>query len=83
MTGKKITIGKNFLGYAQKHSAMGTAKKPREGWKPVAGLTNKAAHSGSRHVLSDSGIRRSVEFGLRKTVKWYQKTLAAIDRKKS
>ena len=80
---ERIAIGKNFLGYAQKHSAMGAAKKPREGWKPVAGLTNKAAHSASRHVLSDSGIRRAVEFGLKKTVKWYQETLAAIDRKKS
>lgn len=67
----KINIGKNFLGYTQKHMGRGTATKPKNGWKPICGLTNKTAHSASSHILSGSGIRRSVDFGLKKAVKWY------------
>ena len=67
----KINIGKNFLGYTQKHAGRGTATKPANGWKPICGLSNKTAHSASPHVLSSNGMRRSVDFGLKKAVKWY------------
>jgi len=78
---EKINIGKNFLGYAQKHSGRGTATKPTNGWRPICGLTNHTAHSASKNVLSDAGMRRSVDFGLRKTVKWYEKAVKALDKK--
>lgn len=77
----KITIGKNFLNYAQKHKQWGDAKKPSNGWKPVAGITSKLAYSGNPRVLHRSGIDKAIKFGLSKTVKYYQKAIRAIDKK--
>lgn len=76
----KITIGKNFLGYTQKFMDKGTATKPKNGWKPICGLTNKTAHSASNHVLSSAGMRRSVDFGLKKAVKWYATAINAKNK---
>lgn len=77
----KITIGKNFLSYTQKHKQWGDAKKPSNGWKPVAGITNRLAYSGNPRVLHRSGIDKAIKFGLSKTVKYYQKAIRAIDKK--
>ena len=70
---QRITIGKNFLGYAQKHSRFGSARLNRSaGFKPVATLRNKARHSSSPNVLNPSEITKAVGFGLRKTISWYR-----------
>lgn len=70
---QRITIGKNFLSYAQKHGHLGNAKL-RGGtvFQPVADLENRAPHVSSPSVLSKSEIGVAVGFGLRKTIKWYQ-----------
>jgi len=78
---EKMSIGRNFLSYTQKHKRFGNSKKPVMGWKPVAKITNKLAYSGNSHVLQSSGITKSIQFGLKKTVTFYRKTLAVIDKK--
>lgn len=78
---EKVTIGKGFFSYARKHSKFGSAQKPRTGFRPQATINNKARHTGIEYVLKKTAIRKAVDFGLKKTVKWYQKTLNAIDKK--
>ena len=68
----KINIGKNFLGYAQKHSARGDAKATANPFNPIAFLRNKSAHSGKDYVLSQKEKDNAVGFGLRKTINWYR-----------
>lgn len=71
----RISIGKNFLGYAHKHGKFGSATKPIGGWKPKAEIFNRARHSGHANVLSQSSAKRAIEWGLKKTVTWYRSAL--------
>lgn len=77
--GEKITIGKNFLAWTQKHKSNGSATKPLAGFFPSTKLTNQAAHSSSPYVLPDSRAKRAIDWGLKKTVKWYRKALREKD----
>lgn len=77
----QIRIGKNFLGYAQKHSGLGAVRKKFGGFRPHADLVNKARHSGSRYVMKSSAVRRARLWGLRKTIKWYNRAAKeALDK---
>lgn len=78
----KINIGKNFLGYAQKHSAFGESKKPRDGFAPAAFVTNKASHISKDYVIPKSAYDKALGFGLRKTLNWYRSAIRALDKKK-
>jgi len=77
--GEKITIGKTFLSWTQKHTSMGAATRPMPGFFSSTRLTNKSAHSSSSYVLSEAKSKKAIDWGLKKTVKWYQKTLKAQD----
>ena len=77
----RISIGKNFLGYAQKHSKYGNATRPREGWSSFALLSNRAGHSASSHVLKRSHAQSAIDWGLKKTITWYRSALKRQDRK--
>jgi len=79
----KIQIGRNFLSYAQKHSAFGSCVKPANGFSPKAKLTNRAAHTSTDYVIKASAMNKAIRFGLSKTVKWYAAALRAIDKKNS
>lgn len=77
----RINIGKNFLGYAQKHADMGTAQATGSMFEPVAKLMNKSRHSGSGHVLTEAEKRKAIGFGFKKTLAWYRHAAkAAIDK---
>lgn len=78
----RVNIGKNFLGYAQKHSRFGSSTHPKEGFKPFAFVTNRSGHSSSYHVLTRGGIRRAEQFALKKTVQWYRRTLRGKNKKR-
>lgn len=69
----RINIGKNFLGYAQKHSRKGNAQKPISPFRPVATLNNTMRHSGKSNVISNGATAKAIGFGLRKTIQWYRK----------
>jgi hypothetical protein len=77
----RINIGKNFLGYAQKHSSFGKSTHPLPGWSPSAKLTNKASHVASNHVLKSAHITSAVQWGLRKTLSWYRAALRRQNQK--
>lgn len=77
----KQTIGRNFLSYTQKNQRFGSAQRPSEGFKPTAGISNNLSYSGESRVLSKTGINKAIQFGLKKTVAYYSKTLRAIDKK--
>lgn len=78
----KINIGKNFLGYAQKHSAFGDSKKPRDGFTPAAFVTNKASHISKDYVLKRSAYDKALKFGMKATLRWYAKAVRSLDKKK-
>jgi hypothetical protein len=77
----RITIGKNFLGYAHKHSKRGSARASGDNFKPIATLSNRSRHSGSGYVLSSAEKSKAVGFGLRKTITWYSRAAKrALDK---
>lgn len=71
----RISIGKNFLGYAQKHAHFGKAVKPRAGFFPKAELTNTARHTTSPWVMKPRDFKTAADWGLKKTVTWYRSAL--------
>jgi len=77
----RINIGKNYLGYAQKHARFGSAKKPRGGWKPFCEISNRVAHSGDKNVLTAAAPARAFSWSLKKTVKWYASALRRQNQK--
>jgi hypothetical protein len=76
----KETIGVGFLKYTQKHQHLGSSKRPKEGWRPAAGITSKVAYSGQ--VISSAGMKKAVNFGLSKALKQYKFAMKALDKKK-
>ncbi len=78
----RINIGKNYLGYAQKHAKFGKAKMDHGLVKPFAELTNTSRHSSSDYVLKRSTFGTASTWGLKKTISWYKKTLKTQDSKK-
>lgn len=77
----RINIGKNFLGYAQKHAEMGNAQATGSMFRPIAKLINRSRHSGSGYVLPDAEKRKAIGFGFKKTIAWYKRaTKTAIDK---
>lgn len=69
---QRINIGKGFLSYAQKHASRGTARASGNPFRPIAFLMNRARHSASGYVLSESEKNKALGFGLRKTISWYR-----------
>jgi hypothetical protein len=79
----RINIGRNFLGYAQKHSKFGSAKKPMNPFKPITELKNSVRHSSAASVLGSGASQKAIIFGLRKTTQWYRKAAkASLDNAK-
>jgi hypothetical protein len=77
----RIAIGKNFLGYAQRHSRFGSSTRPRSGWQPSAMLSNRARHSGVSYVLKKAHMRSAIDWGLKKTIQWYRSALRRQNQK--
>ena len=78
---EKITIGKNFMSFAQKHSHFGRATKPQSSFTPSSQISNTAKHTASSWVVKAGATTKAINFGLNKTVKWYQSALRAQDKK--
>jgi hypothetical protein len=76
----KITIGTNFMKYAQKHSGLGSAKPPSSGFKPFSQITNNSSYSSDPYVLRSSHIDAALNDGKKKALKWYQYALRLIDK---
>lgn len=70
---QKISIGKNFLGYAQKYSSLGNTSVKKKIFDCNAILNNDTKQSASGYVLRDNQKQKAVKTGLQKTIKWYEK----------
>jgi len=77
----KMTIGVNFLKYAQKHAHFGKSAAPAPGWTPKSRLTNSVRHTADRHVMGGDAFDKAQKYGLSKTLRWYKEALKAIDKK--
>lgn len=73
----RISIGKNYLGYAHKHARLGHGRLERGLLKPSAFLTNAARHVPSSHVLSKGAFASASKWGLVKTLTWYRRAMKA------
>jgi hypothetical protein len=80
---ERVMIGKNFLSYAQKHGGFGRAKKPINGWRPMAEISNAVSYSGDKQVLSNAAPAKAFAWSLKKTVKWYASSLRKLNNKKA
>lgn len=77
----QIKIGKNFLGYAQKHAKYGDARPPRGMLNPTAFLVNKVSHVGNPYVLKKGAIFNAIRWGAINTLKWYRAAARAALKK--
>ena len=76
----RLAIGRNFLGYAQRHAEKGTARATGSPFSPIAMLINKTRHSATGYVLADREKSKAIAFGFRKTLSWYRAaTRRALD----
>jgi hypothetical protein len=78
----RVTIGSNFMKYAQKHAGLGSAKRPIPGFKPFSQITNSTRYSSDPYVLRKSQIQSALNDGKRKTLNWYRYALRLIDKQK-
>lgn len=78
---RQISIGKNFLGWTQKHKGRGEAKRSGTMFRPSAELRNKAKHTSSSYVVKKGHMKKAVMMGGRKTLTWYRRAAkAALDK---
>lgn len=73
----RINIGRNFLGYTQKHSGKGFARLAGGLFRSSALLTNKARHTSSSHVVKNGAHQQAAARALRPTITSYRKALRA------
>lgn len=79
--GEKISIGKNFLSYAQKFARFGkVAMRGGILTKRFGILYNTAKHAGKKRVLTNTGIETAKNQASIAVVKWYK---AAIKSRKA
>jgi hypothetical protein len=77
---KRINIGKNYMGWAQKHADKGTATQTGR-FRAIANLISKARHTRSSYVLKKSKIKGAVQKGGRNTLRWYKRAAKkALDK---
>lgn len=70
---QQIQIGARYIAYAQKAAGgKGNAIAPKSGWNPTATLNNLVKHSSDTDVLRKGSIDRSIQWGLKNTLKWYR-----------
>lgn len=78
----RISIGRNFLGYAQKHARFGSATRPTDASRPMVSLINTVRHTSDNDVVAPTAERKAVSFGLTKTLQWYRKAARdSLDRR--
>lgn len=77
--GKAIRVGAG-MAFAKKHARFGSAQKPKR-TKPTAKMSNRVRHVASNYVLKKSASKKAIQEGLRKTVKYYQYAVRAMERK--
>lgn len=71
----RLTIGKNFLSYAQKHASKGRATEGGDNFMPHAILRNSVPYSSAKDVMSRDRMQRVISKSARKTLKWYEMTM--------
>lgn len=78
---QRINIGKNFMGYAQKHGGLGHARLVGAAIDSEAVLDNNAKHTAQKNVLDPRNANKAIDDALKKTVKWYNKAAkVALDK---
>jgi len=77
----KFSIGSNFLKYAHKHSYIGTAKAPQNGFRPTAEITNQARHSSNDYVLRSNQIQKAIADGRKKCLNFYRIVVNKLNKK--
>lgn len=73
----KINIGKNYIGWAHRHKTRGRGTVQKAPWSPSATMANNLNYASDKSVLSDARIKRAVMWGLKNTIKWYEKATEA------
>jgi len=77
----RISIGKNFLAYAQKWAKLGKGKAGSSDFKSQSTLVSTVPWVDDEYVLSTLHTTDSIEKALKSTVKWYRKALKEADKK--
>tara|TARA_R100001440_G_scaffold54903_1_gene74702 strand:- start:642 stop:1442 length:801 start_codon:yes stop_codon:yes gene_type:complete len=70
---RKPTVGKKFMGWAQRHADLGQAKfRPRNLSLSEVHLISNAINTASPEIFSQKNAKEAVRRSWRKTLKWYQ-----------
>ena len=72
----RIRIGKNFLGYAQKHRGFGRIRVAvGAGFAPAAWLINTLGYTRDPNVLNPSRAQAQVVWAARNMLDWYNASI--------
>jgi hypothetical protein len=71
----RINIGRNYVGYAHRHSGKGAARLAGGLFRPFTLLTNNARHTSSSHVVKKGAHQQAAARALRPTITSYRKSL--------
>ena len=78
---QRINIGKNFMGYAQKHSYLGRAVETGSLFNPETKLINMVSYTSKRNSLNPAQADQAIGDALKKTIRWYSKAAKeALDK---
>ena len=75
--GFQIRFGKAYSPYLKQWESMGSGTQPKKLFKTSLILRNSVAHVAKKRVLKPGRIRTEIEWAQTKTIKWYEKALAA------
>jgi hypothetical protein len=77
----RISIGKNFLAYAQKWAKLGNGKAGAADFKSQSTLVSTVPWVSDKYVLSPRHSDYAIDTALKSTVKWYRKAIKDADKK--
>lgn len=78
--GRRLSIGKNFMAWAQKHAGFGTAKRRRRAFGPEIRLISEARHTRNNDIVSQQDVKEASRRAWRKTLAWYRHAMRELDK---
>lgn len=78
--GSRLTIGKNFMAFAQKHADEGTAKRKLTLRGPSINLRSFAEHTKSKRILPFSAPREAARRAWKNTAGWYRRAIKELEK---
>jgi len=77
----RLSIGRNFMSWAQKHARFGRARRRRRGWRAGIELVSLARHTRRREIFPVGVEDEAVARAFRNTANWYRRALKEAEKR--